>query len=263
MKAYDWKYTQRLSITLLISFLIYYILLQIFQLPHFKVLHLPKTNNKPIEVQIIPPTKPKQIVDVPPVNIKPLRRAKPKYLSNKAQQVPENMVSPINGPPLNKNPSTQPQKSISQKPNSTKGFAIKSLLPPLIASNISTQDNIIKEKVGPFTLISTAPSPLASFVITEGRRVLRVLQENISNYTWYYEDIADFKHNAEVIVDFSPYGTIMSTKLVHSSGSKKVDWVFLKSVSGGVIELQPPTKAKTSLIFSLGKNYLKISVANE
>ena len=229
------------------------------------IYHLPvQTKNKknPGPIEVIPIKSPKQIVDVPRLPPSHIKKFKPKYLSDTAQHTPKNMISPVIGPPINKQAS-RVKKEPPLKQTEKNGTKLTTLLPPLLGANISTQNNVIREKVGPFTLISTAPSSIAFFVITQGRRVLRVLQENISNYTWYYQDISLFKRSAEVKVVFSPSGKIERANLTTSSGSPKVDWVFLKSVTGGIVEIPPPERKKITLIFTLGKNTLKISLANE
>ncbi len=267
MSIEDQGYYKRLITALLVTLLIYVFLFHTVSGNFLITRTLQKKTQPPREVEVIPVNRPRQIVDVP--RVKNRGNARPRYLSTHAQRVPENMIAPSVGAPANRQPKSAPPPSSArntgEKAKGSKGVKerIKSLLPPLIASNVSTQDNLIKEKVGPFTLISTAPSPIASFVISQGRRVLRVLQENISNYTWYYNDITRFVNNAEVKVTFSGNGNIIDTQLIRSSGSPKIDWVFLKSVEGGVVEESTPDKKQITLIFTLGKDFLKISVEDE
>ncbi len=219
---------------------------------------------QPVEVEIVkiqqePLKHPRQIVDVPYIKEKVPHKV-PHYLGKTNQSVPKETIAPLIGKPENA-PVLQKKKEVVERNSKNVSISkLATLIPRPGETHISMQDNLIREKVGPFTLISTTSSDLAPFVIAEGRRVLRVLQENIENYTWFYQDISTFKNNSIMKVIFDSYGKVKRTKFLMSSGSGKVDWVFYNSVRGGVISWNKRFKKSVTLVFVLGKNYLKIYV---
>ncbi|GEM_PF-4571259 len=255
----DRNYSERFIISFLFATLIYTLLLHYLANLKFNLVREKSPTPAPVEVTLVE-KKNHQIVDVPPVRLQAVSKHHRTYLSKKNQITPENMVSRIKGPPENKTSRIQSKVERIAPPEKKLALSrIKSLLPsPSRVNQISTQDNIIREKIGPFTLISTVSSEIARFVITQGRRVLRVLEENIENYTWFFTDIYTFKREAIVKVSFSPDGKIEKIDLIQSSGSHKVDRVLYYSVKGGLIEIAPPGGKSLKLEFILGKNYLKI-----
>jgi len=250
-------YKRRFIITFTLALLLHLFFFHFFKF-NYKI-PLPK-KQKYIPVEFDIPKKPvkkaKQIVDVPKINNKIPKKAK--YVApNNQKAVKEMKAAAVNTPEnsIKKGNQEKEKRKIAKESKIPDNF---NFLPSLSAGKVSAQNNIINEKIGNFTFISTVSDIIAPFVILEGRRVMRVLQENISNYTWFYSDINNFKSPVSIKIDFSGSGKVIKIRVLQSSGANKIDWVFYQSVKGGVIPHSPPGGKPLSLFFILDQNSMRV-----
>lgn len=231
----------------------------------------------------VPPAPPvqqaRQVVDAPAVGPEqPPRRAE--LLGRRDQRVEEEMIAPQVGPsrnadaapesPADAPPRPQPPDPTAAPGEARRGPDLARFLPdrfgppPAGGQGQSSQPNAVERRVGPVTLLDTASSPFADYLIDRGHRALRLMTLNAELTAWYAGDVRGLRLPAGVRTAVDAGGDVFDSVVEQSSGSAKVDRLLLNALRGAAQGRPPPPEAlrdgRATLVLVLEPDVLKIGL---